>query len=503
MKKYSLGLMLLVLLTNVAVAQIRSVGLAPTEKVGSPILEGVVKPTPVSPNPVSPTGERTVVWVHGWEGSANSWGIYARKFGNDLGTDGIRRNGEREMKSFRVDYKKPVRAQTVNAAVTMVKQQVAAAGIAPSSQNIFIGHSLGGLTTRQIDKLDNGTNLYGGFITVGTPNKGAIIAKAVMEGKGDMFVNEGVRALVLPFYDTFVGSLLIQLTIINDRLQLIRSVFPVIGPAEDLSTTSTLVTGLNGFSHGDKKIITISARESGEKLWRELSSIALKEPSTLPLHQVADDELPIAMSKLKGIYNSAGSISKSISVVSLCYGNVFAAAKWSLRSKFFFNGASWIADAPLNWNNLLGANRMEQRTVSTVQLKAAILNAYNSWQDNRRCEPSPRGGRVVDCSLTTFLATLSAAQRADIYEPTTTTVSVPIVNENNDGIVLQSSANGLTEGPNVLNLEMELLTDMGVNHQECMNHQFVTAEFEKIFDGLVSRQDKPLNFKSFFTIPKR
>ena len=89
---------------------------------------------------------------------------------------------------------------------------------------------------------------------------------------------------------------------------------------------------------------------------------------------------------------------------------------------------------------------------------------------------------------------------ADMYEPSTTTVNVQIVDEHNDGIVLQSSANGLS-GFNVLNLEMELRPDFGVNHQECMNHQFVTDKFKEIFDGSIRPQNDDIRI--FFAIPER
>jgi pimeloyl-ACP methyl ester carboxylesterase len=520
MKKYSLGLMLLVLIANLAVAQVRldgnrstlgtkSVGAQPVYEglrqvegvsLETPVNEGV---TPLDPNSPS-SGDRNIVWVHGWEGSRKSWAVYSRKYGSDVGIDGITRNGERKMKCFRVDYgdrSSNEYAQTVTEAAGIVKRQVAAAGIMPSSQNIFIGHSLGGLTTRQIDKLDGGTNLYGGFITVATPNKGAIIAKAVMEGKGDKFVDEGIRALVLPFYDTWVGSLLIGLTVINDRVHFIKRIFPQIGPAEDLSTTSGLINGLNnGFSHGDKKIIAISARESGEKLWREVSSLALHAPSNLPLHELGDDDLPNKMGQLRGVYNAAGYASIAISTIKLSRVDFYGASKWVIRSSFFFNGASWIKNAPVAWNNLLGANRTELRPVVGPALKPEFHAAWNAWRADQGCITRGAPG----CSLTAYLATLTQAERDNAYEDAVLyNVSVQIVNENNDGIVLQSSANGLTESPNVLNLEMELRPDMGVNHQECMNHQFVTDQFEKIFDGLTSRTDKSPDFRQFFTILPR
>lgn len=523
MKKYSFGLLLLMFCANFVFAQ-RSLSridrvdsspkLTPTTEQTptlTPINENPEPPAgPVNPSGGAPVGERNVVWVHGWEGSVKSWGVYSRKYGRDIGADNVRREGERKMNCLRVDYAQggpfgnhPDYAQNVVQAATIVKRQVANAQIMPSDQNIFIGHSLGGLTTRQIDRADNGTNLFGGFITVGTPNKGAIIAQAVMEGRGDKFVDEAIRAVVAPFYDTWVGMLVIGLSSINDDFQLIRRVFPIIGPAEDLSPNSNLIkdlNGQNGFTHGNKKIIAISARESGQKLWCELSSIALNPPSELPLHQVGDEDMGRKMARLEGMYNSAGYVSTGWAVVSTVFGGWFVTGKWAVRAKLFFNGASWIKNAPAAWNNLLGANRTEQRTVASTRIKQSVMNDYNAWQDARNCEMG-RNGRPSDCGWTAFLASLSAAQRADMYEPSTTTVSVQIVNEGNDGIVLQSSANGLTEGPNVLNLEMELRPDFGVNHQECMNHLFVTDKFESIFNGTAgSRTD---DHRDFFKIPKR
>jgi hypothetical protein len=97
--------------------------------------------------------------------------------------------------------------------------------------------------------------------------------------------------------------------------------------------------------------------------------------------------------------------------------------------------------------------------------------------------------------------TLTQAERDNAYEDAVLyNVSVQIVNENNDGIVLQSSANGLS-GLNVLNLEMELQPNMGVNHQECMNHRFVTDKFETIFNGTIDTPNDDI--KTFFRIPLR
>jgi pimeloyl-ACP methyl ester carboxylesterase len=513
MKKYSIGLMLIMLMsfTNSAIGQLRRIGtdVKSNDRVSVFTHDGPATPVDdvVNAGPgnggFNPTaGNRNVVWVHGWEGGRNSWGVYSRKYGRDVGTDGVVRDGERKMNCFRVDYAtKPNRyAQTVIQAVGHVKQELAEANIAPSNQNIFIGHSLGGLTTRKIDQMDNGTNLYGGFITVGTPNKGALIAKAVMEGKGDDFVNNALFALVSPFYDAWWAQALLGLGVINSQIDIIKRIFPSVGPAEDLSTTSPLVGSLNSFNHGDKKIITMSARESGQKLWRELSSLAINAPSGLQLHQVGDNVMGNTMANIEGMYNGAGVVSAAYAIVSACYGNFWTAAKWGVRSVLFFYGASWIKNAPTVWNNLVGANRTELRPVYGPALKPEFHAAWNAWRADQGCITRGAPG----CSLTAYLATLTQAERDNAYhEAVLYNISVPFVNEDNDGIILKSSANGIAEGPNVLNLEMELVPTLGVNHQECMNHEYVTNKFEYIFNGLTDRQDKSSNFKDFFTIPPR
>jgi hypothetical protein len=519
MKKYSLGLMLFMLMsfTNSAIGQLRRAGMdvkisqpesakpilldnpnEPATTLEEALDEGPVGgPVGGDPNPASTP--RNVVWVHGLEGGLNSWGIYSRKYGRDIGTDGVVRDGERKMNCFRVDYTtKPDKyAQSVIEGVALVKSELAAANIAPSNQNIFIGHSLGGLTTRKIDQMDNGTNLYGGFITVGTPNKGALIAKAVMDGKGDDFVNNAVFALLSPFYDSWVGVLL-SLPLINTQVNYIKKVFPEKGPAEDLSTTSPLINSLNAFNHGDKKIITLAARESGQKLWRETSSLAINQPSKLPLHQVGDDVMGNTMANIEGQYNGGGIISGVYAIVSACYGNFWTAARWGVRSVLFFYGASWIKNAPTVFNNLVGANRVELRPVIGPALKPEFHAAWNAWRADQGCITRGAPG----CSLTAYLATLTQAERDNAYhEAVLYNISVPFVNEDNDGIILKSSANGIAEGPNVLNLEMELQPNMGVNHQECMNHQFVTDKFESIFNGTIDTHND--NIKTFFRIPLR
>lgn len=451
----------------------------------------VLTPTPVTPemeeplDPQSGSGsgtDRTVVWVHGYEGGRNAWSVYGDKFKNEY-----------KMRSIRTEYKN---VTTIPQGAVKAQQDILAQFVVPSSNNIFIGHSMGGLVTREIERqrvVNGEAPLFGGFITFSTPHKGAILANSVMEGKGDIFVDDAIHALVGPFSGTWVSNFLLNLATVNNHLQLIRRILPSGTPIGDLATTSQFISMINTVNYDNKKIITVAAKESGEKLWRELSSLFLHAPSDLQLHQHGDDDLPQKMNNLRGVYNGAGVVSGVIAVVSACNFNFGGAAAWAYRSVKFFVGASWIKNAPKVFDNLVGANRMEQRQTVTRQIRSDIMDRWDEWKDDRGCY-TPRSGPRPDCSFNTFMRTLSAADLNNLYENVTTTVQVPVINEENDGIALKSSTNGLI-GNDVKTIETRLLSDLGVNHQECMNHEFITEIFEeKIFNGTNG---------SFFSIARR
>ena len=152
-------------------------------------------------------------------------------------------------------------------------------------------------------------------------------------------------------------------------------------------------------------------------------------------------------------------------------------------SDYYFN---------LACDDLAGANRTEFRQVTVRQIRQEVMDQYNTWMDSQNCEGGLRTPRV-DCSFERFISTLSQAQRNNMYETVTITQTVPIINEENDGIAMKYSTNGL-EGSNIVKFETDLRPDLGVSHQECMNHEFITDIFDnKIFNDT----------RSFFHVKKR
>ena len=452
----------------------------------TPIVLTPVTEEPSDPPPSGSADDRTVVWVHGYEGSRGSWQLYGNKFAS-----------ERKMNSVRAQYGgwgHPITSIGQGAEETQV--DIAASGVVPNSNNIFIGHSMGGLVTREIDRRRTNAGqpeLFGGFITFSTPHKGAVLADNVMNGKADIFVDDAIQAAVTPFLGfSMVGNLVLNFIEMNDNLQLIRRLLPRVTAIGDLATNSNFISTLNSFQHTNKKIITVAARESGEKMWRELSSLVWA-PSSSSLHEYKDSKLPQLMNFARGTYNAAGIASDALAAINALRLNPFGYAKWHFRAVKFREGASWIKNAPKVFDDLAGANRTESRQVTVRQIRQDIMDQYNTWMDSRNCEGGLRTPRV-DCSFERFIGTLSRADRNNMYETVTRTEIVPILNQENDGIAMKYSTNGL-EGPNVVKFETDLRPDLGVNHQECMNHEFITKIFNgQIFDG---------SSGSFFSIAKR
>jgi pimeloyl-ACP methyl ester carboxylesterase len=418
------------------------------------------------------TEPRNVVWVHGWEGSADSWNVYNNLFSNSL-----------NMKSYRVEYTGKnwisginTYANSLEEAADIAQQQLTGQSYPNSSNNIFIAHSAGGLVTRQIDKSRNSDAYFGGFVTFGTPHKGALIADAAASGKVSPWLHDGIGRITGCL--GVLASVANVLNCIADFKDVIEKEFSTTGPALQLQTTSPFIQNLNSFTH-QKKMIAVSARESGDKLWRQASSLLNRNaPSKQSLHELKDDDL-----------------GKKIKI------GVALLGAYSVKSMIFnptatFNFVrtlTWIRSAPSVWENLVGANRIEMRTVSTMVVNPNIMARYQQWKSGKGCvyEDLSNG-----CTFEDFTQTLNADELDNLMVPSTTQVGVAVNNEEFDGIVLKSSANGLN---GAISIETRLEPNLGVNHQECMNHPFITDIFNRDIFGL----DGATPRDPFFKIERR
>lgn len=112
--------------------------------------------------------DTNVVWLHGLTKNAETLQVYANLFAV-----------ERKMQSANQTY--PTTTGMSNARSSAISNTNTALGTnATNPNNIAIGYDIGGLVARDIDKV--GSYLFGGIVTVGTPNQGLYLANAFQNG---------------------------------------------------------------------------------------------------------------------------------------------------------------------------------------------------------------------------------------------------------------------------------------------------------------------------------
>lgn len=310
------------------------------------------------------TGPRKVVWVHGLEGSSLSWQQYANLF-----------QGQRSFQSVIVEYANknvPGRyANQIADAKDIIIPQLTQAGVTQStnSNNIFIGHSMGGLVTRDMDRqlTTSGQNPYfGGFVTFATPNSGAPLAKAVEDGRIDNFMEDGVRNLLAGPAVTFSGviqlagffgyDISVDAAVRECKNAVLKKFDFATGPMHDLPPTSQFFNTLNSFS-SNKKMIAVAAKEDAPSMWREISSlIPGQSPTDFSLNQTDDGKVKKYVDKAIKVYQGIEDYYWWRKTLAIFKDN---RRHYSACEVGYRRGWQWLDNAPKIWNLLVSGGTSE------------------------------------------------------------------------------------------------------------------------------------------------
>ena len=91
--------------------------------------------------------------------------------------------------------------------------------IGANTQNIAIGHSMGGLMIRNVERLPGGNGMFGGIITINSPNYGAPIANSISDGSLDGIISDACNKLTAgPLNQGFPIPWVILGSVTNDVL---------------------------------------------------------------------------------------------------------------------------------------------------------------------------------------------------------------------------------------------------------------------------------------------
>jgi len=325
----------------------------------------------------------------------------------------------------------------------------------PNTLNIGIGHSMGGLAVREVDRTRTGTiQRFGAMVTVGSPNNGAQIINSIRDGSVTDAMEDACEKLsagplseipgMVGVFVSGVGNDVIC-SILSDEL--LDGIFTnaVAGPSEDdMVVGSPFLTTLNG-SAPNVPAISIWGNENSPVHWRVLSSLDTDNASDTKYVEIAN--------LMRNVYNGfyIFHLSKAIVGGFLGFWNPAAWAAAALnawQAAQWHKGKKWFDRSEGTWNGLTGCTATEMDITITYTTSAywsfcsCFFTGTAEWQNcvNAYC---PNG--ISNC-----LQEVSYNQTV-------------IVNDKSDGLLCDQTQliGGLTGG--------DIYEARGVNHSEETN----------------------------------
>jgi len=304
---------------------------------------------------------RNVVCVHGFGDDFSAWEHYATIFSN-----------ERKINSTRQSY--PT-ANGLTTAANALRNTVPDA----ASTNLGIGHSLGGLMIREVDRVPGaGGNKFGGYITLATPNYGAPVATSVLSGNVQSAISTAISQLVagplsempafgLPWIILPGASEYTTDWVANQLAKLIN--ITTNATYTDMQTGSAAMDNLLHFSSTANRI-AIVAEETSPVHWRLLGSMMNRGQSN---GQPNDENLLAIMNQIREVYNSLYINHQALAIglgdmIPFLGFHSNAAAQWK-------KGQDWMDNSETIWCSLI-------KTTGTVKMHITDL----VWQP---CLPLP------------------------------------------------------------------------------------------------------------------
>ena len=253
---------------------------------------------------------------------------------------------------------------------------------------------MGGLVTREMDRALTATNqtpFFGGFVTVATPNGGAPLAQAVIDGKVDNFMGDGIRSVAAgplltaaPFIKiaNWFGAgieISIDKVVVDMKAAIFKKFDFATGPMLDLPSSSKFMTDLNGFTH-NKKMIAIVAKEDAPSMYREISSLMglfNSSPTDLPLNVTNDGLLNQGVRVGITIYQGIEDIywwRKKLAIFKNPR-NHYAACEVAYR-----RGWQWLENAPTVWNSIVSNGSGELNDGIVPESSAGALSGATTTE---------------------------------------------------------------------------------------------------------------------------
>jgi|GEM_PF-732661 len=416
-------------------------------------------------------GQKHVSWVHGLGGDETSFEQYAIDFGATYSNSTHTRNLY-------------VSDRGINTGANECLQDLRTNGMT-SSNGIAIGHSMGGLVLREMDRLgqlSSVDDLFSCYITLATPNQGAAIATSVNNGSLRNYFNGGckeatdlVNALIPGKGGIFATALPWQGLVCNilyNELENNMDGFANNPSLTDLQPNSTILAQLDNVN-STKPRITMWGNERSPVHWRQIGSI-MQSPSQRPVTRPINDDnnLVIKVEKSVNRLKSARTVFNSLGLVNAfnAFWNPTAAA----GAVYFYNAArqcrhivEWEQKSEDGWNVLINSKKVIYKSfyhynlLPSCQKKVDII--FQKYHN---------GNRIPD--LKKMMAEASKILDDPNCWGMVRTTYPFIVGKKSDGLI----ANHATKISGVQSIQID-----DANHQEMVNHRNLHVQLQQTFDG--------------------
>jgi pimeloyl-ACP methyl ester carboxylesterase len=288
--------------------------------------------------------DRNVVWVHGMGGDQSAWEYYETAFTRERQMNGHRNKYETR---YGIDY----------AAGEVISDVSTSVG--SNSQNIAIGHSMGGLMVRDVERLPGGNGMFGGLITVNSPNYGAPIANSISDGSLDGIISDACNKLTAgPLNQGFPIPWVIMGSVTNDVLCHILSNIDII---QDIAGSSTTRTDLSVGSAAISRINSFPTTTPRISIWSyEDSPVHWRLASSFDTDRDNDTKIKDWASTARSIYNAHYAQNMTLGATTPFPFNILyfnRAAQWK-------KGIDWIDNSESIWCSLIKTTRIETSTYS-------------------------------------------------------------------------------------------------------------------------------------------
>jgi len=317
--------------------------------------------------------DRNIIWTHGLGGNASHWEHYDNIFENERQTNGVRFSYQTTTGISNATNN--VRSN-INGSLNYLQLI--------DNRNLLIGHSLGGVVARNLDKNYTGSNKrIGGYITVNSPLYGAPIVEAINNGSVNSWASDACLKMGLGPTAQLFGPLNGFLTVpLCDMLlpENFADEFIKAGQTrDDLLPNSQVLNDINSFPSNLPRI-SLWGEETSPTHWRLLSSSGFKINDKYYFGN-NDYDLPILMSQIRQIYNFYYSYNLAISIGCAVGGFWFPGCWWATAYYGYLAhqwnlGKNWIDNSENQWNALIKTSRPELGTFLYADFSSCNLSDY-------------------------------------------------------------------------------------------------------------------------------